>query len=147
MSPNQVIIIAGQGRDNIGARRNEIRFQEIISSQAVGRKGREGIIANINGAFVIGRANRDHKRIIGRRIEALLAAIADRNNNRNLIEPENFQCCIERTFMIRLGHPAVKRKIDHFDIIERAIVKNPLQAGDHVGGIAIPPVIHHLYIN
>ena len=147
MSPNQVIIIARQWRDNIGARRNEIWFQEIISSQAVGRKGREGIIANINGAFIIGGANGNHKGIIGWRIETLLAAIANRNHNCYLIKPKNFQCRIECTFMIGLGHSAVERKIDYFDVIGGTVFKNPLQASDYVGGIAIAPVIHHLHIN
>ena len=111
--PNrQIRICTGKRCNDVCPWHHDFGFGEAVFGDAAYTVGRNRVIADGDGALILGGAHRDDKRIVGRRINnivvVVVAVVPHRHHDSDAIEPKDFYRCAERIVAVRFGHRAVQ---------------------------------------
>ena len=116
------------------AGRDDVRLGEAVLGHTIAGEARQRIVGRRGCALVVGRPNRDHIRIVRRRIErAVGPAVASRHDHDEAFQPGILNGGIDRTCAVALLHRRLQREIEHADAIGVLIDDRP-ENGVHDGG-------------
>ena len=94
------------------------------------------------GALVVDAADRDHVRVVGRRVVDGVgggALVAGGDDDDDAAVPGRLDRRVERVGLVGLGDRRAQRQVDDADVVVGLVVDDELQAVDHVedAGVAV----------
>ena len=121
--------------DQVAAWRVELRLGEAVLGRAAARPRGDAVVAEVWRAEIVDRADREHERVVGRRVRdrvAHRARIAGGGDDEDAAEREQFDGGVERVRRVALRRVRPEREVHDADVVEVLVGEDEAKSLDDV---------------
>ena len=129
-------------------RRDHVRLHEGVQRGAVGREGRDVVVAEVLGSVVIGECTHgDDVGSVAWHADAQRGGtiVARAGDHHDAGLPGRHRRQVERVGPVGREHRSIHRDVEHTDVVRVLVVNNPLNTLDHVGVGAHTRLVEHAH--
>ncbi len=131
--------------DDPPARSRELRLLEAVGRVAEGRPRCDGVVGRGRGAVLVGRADRDHERVVRGSVPGVdreaRAVVADRRHDDDAVQPQLLDRLVERVEAEARHTRGDERQVRDADVVLRLVLEDPVRSRDHVARAGLAEVV------
>ena len=137
------------GRDHVAAGGGDLRLREAVARAAVRRPRSGDVVAPIDGAEDVGRADADDEGVVRRRVGNAAIGSADGEVPRcgdhdDAAQPQLLDRLVERVVADAGGSRLLQREVGDADPVRGPVLVDPVDGGDDVARHRHAVVVHHV---